>query len=75
MQLLSQQVEETNSKATREREFADQLSKQLEEYREAQTAVDDMRAQTSQILKMLSEQHGENGVEQLKSAQVDSNAK
>ncbi|KAH8904311.1 hypothetical protein BR93DRAFT_970853 [Coniochaeta sp. PMI_546] len=75
MQLLTQQVHEKDSQIQRERVMADQLSKQLEEYQQAQSSLEDLRAQTSDIVKMLNERHANDYVEQLKLTQVESRAK
>jgi len=74
MQILSQQLEEKDSQLRRERDVADQLAKQLEEQRQAQSSLIEMRAQTSEIFKLLNEKHGQDGFEQVKLAQDDTRA-
>ncbi|OIW30802.1 hypothetical protein CONLIGDRAFT_642857 [Coniochaeta ligniaria NRRL 30616] len=49
------QVDGKDSQARREKEISDQLSKQLEEYRQAQESLDNIGAKTSEIFKMLDE--------------------
>jgi hypothetical protein len=75
MQLLSQQVEEKDSQARRERVIAEQLSKRLDEYHQSNPSLEDMRAQTLEMLKMLKEQHSDDRIEQVKLAQAESTAK
>lgn len=75
VQLLSQQVEEKESQAKRERDITGQLTKQLGESRKTQSSFEDMRAQTSKIVKMLSERQDGDSIDLVMLAQEDSKAK
>lgn len=75
MHALSQLVGEKEAQATRDRDITDRLLKQLEEYRQAQPSLDEMRTQTSEILRMLSDRQGEDTMEQVMSAQAGTKTK
>lgn len=75
VQLLSQKIEETESQLSRERDTADQLSKQLGESRKVQSSLQDVQAQTSNIFKLLGERQKGDNIELVLAAQEESKAK
>ncbi|KAB5566490.1 hypothetical protein GE09DRAFT_1056028 [Coniochaeta sp. 2T2.1] len=74
MQILSKQLEEKAAQVGRERDMAKQLAEQLEEQRQAQSALNDMRAQTSEIFKLLNEKHGKDRPDHARLAQEETRA-
>ncbi|KAB5583149.1 hypothetical protein GE09DRAFT_292230 [Coniochaeta sp. 2T2.1] len=74
MQILSQQLEEKADQVGRERDMNHQLAKRLEEQRQAQSSLSDMRAQTLEIFKLLNEKHGKDGLEHARLAEESSKA-
>jgi dTDP-4-amino-4,6-dideoxygalactose transaminase len=72
---VTEQLQVLDSQARREREIAEQLSKQLEEHSKAQASLEDVQGQTAQIFRILSERDGEDRMDEVKSAQIESKAK
>lgn len=75
LQQLRKELDEKVSQIKREKEINDCFAKQLSDHRKKQEAMEVHRSQTSDILKMLSEQQNSESLKQLRDAQIDNGTK
>lgn len=75
LQQLCRELDEKDSQIKREKEISESVAKQLANYQDEQQALEVLRSQTSDILKILSEQHSRDDIKQVKLAQADHGAK
>lgn len=75
LQQLCSELEEKNGQIRREKEISQNTRKQLEDTLREQEALKTLQSQTTDILRLLTEQKGHGAIQEIKLAQADHGAK